>query len=146
MDALKFTSRDSHPPEETACVDEGLHASNEAAAPLHEVQPIACFVHAPDGELIGGVIGRRWGQYCELQRLWVRPSHRRRGIGAMLVKRFEDHAISLGCTDFYLETFSFQAPGLYRALGYRVEYERVGYPHGITKSCMVKRMPALASS
>jgi hypothetical protein len=38
---------------------------------------------------------------------------------------------------FYLETFNFQAPGLYAALGYEVAYEHAVYPHGIVRYCMV---------
>jgi ribosomal protein S18 acetylase RimI-like enzyme len=135
---LTLSTHDSYPPEESALVDRGLGESNNAAAPLHEVQPISCFARTDAGHVVGGAVGRWWSECCELQQLWVEPSHRRQGIGTRLVQAFEAHARSHGCTSFYLETFSFQAPGLYRSLGYEVEYERTGYPHGIVKYHMVK--------
>ncbi|WP_206352285.1 GNAT family N-acetyltransferase [Tautonia rosea] len=109
-------------------------------APLHEVEPIACFVHGESGEVIGGAIGRRWGSCCELQQLWVDPRYRRRGIGSRLVLAFEAHAQSRGCSSFSLETFSFQSPRFYRTLGYEVAYDHPVYPHGIVKSIMVKHV------
>jgi GNAT superfamily N-acetyltransferase len=98
MPAYTLTAHDSHPPAESALVDDGLGASNEAAAPLHEVQPIACFARTPSGLVVGGAVGRWWGTCCEVQQLWVEPAHRRQGIGARLVLAFEAHARQHGCT------------------------------------------------
>lgn len=138
MPAITIDTYNSHPPEECALVDSGLGQSNDEAAPLHEVQPLSCFARLDSGQVIGGAVGRRWGQCCELQQLWVQPSGRRQGTGSRLMQSFETLARSHGCTSIYLETFSFQAPRLYRSLGYEVEFEREGYPHGIVKFHMVK--------
>ena len=76
----------------------------------------------------------------EIQDLFVLADYRRQGIGAMLIRAFEARAQTYGCTVFYLETFNFQAPGLYRSLGYEVAYEHAVYPHGIVKYIMVKNL------
>jgi ribosomal protein S18 acetylase RimI-like enzyme len=136
---LTYTVHDELPPE-AAVVDEGLGDANAAAAPLHEVRPLACFARDGSGLVIGGAVGRTWGTCCELQQLWVRPSHRRCGIGARLVREFERHAEARGAHTFYLETFSFQAPGLYRSLGYRVKLELRGFAPGIAKFTMVREL------
>ena len=143
---IAFSSHDGHPPEACAFVDQGLGAFNAAAAPLHEVQAISCFARDVTGQVIGGAVGRRWGPCCELQQLWVEPSHRRQGMGAALVRAFEAHASTHGCTSFYLETFSFQAPSVYIGLGYHVEYARAVYPHGIVKYHMAKQVGSGASA
>jgi GNAT superfamily N-acetyltransferase len=147
MATIAITVHDSHPPAEAAMVDDGLEAANAAAAPLHEVRPIACFARTSSGELVGGAVGRRWGACCELQQLWVEPAHRHAGIATRLIGEFEAHARRHGCTSFYLETFDFQAPALYASLGYRVAYEHTPYPHGIVKFVMVKQLaPAAAAA
>ena len=138
MIGLRFCVLDAVPSEEAGIVDAGLGESNSAAAALHEVVPLSCFARAPEGRVVGGAIGRTWGLCCELQQLWVAPEHRRQGIGARLVREFEDRAVARGCHTFYLETFSFQAPALYRSLGYEVRCEIHGFAPGVVKYTMVR--------
>ena len=137
MSRLSFTVHDKLPPE-AEIVDHGLGAANDAAAPLHEVQPLSAFARDEEGTVVGGAVGRTWRRCCELQQLWVREASRRQGIGAALVRAFEARARARGCTIFYLETFNFQAPDFYRGLGYDTAYEHRVYPHGIVKHVMVK--------
>ncbi|TWU30023.1 GNAT family N-acetyltransferase [Bythopirellula polymerisocia] len=136
---ISLSTHDGCPQEVSAIIDSGIGEANDAAAPLHEVQPISCFARSGSGSVVGGAIGRRWGACCELQQLWVAPSHRRQGIGSQLLMAFEEHAKRHGCTYFCLETFSFQTPELYQSRGYQVEYERKGYPHRIVKYHMIKQ-------
>jgi ribosomal protein S18 acetylase RimI-like enzyme len=137
-DQLAFTVHDGVPREEGKVVDAGLGTSNEAAAPLHEVLALSCFARLPSGVVIGGAVGRTWGSCCELQQLWVEPRFRRRGIGRRLVRKFEQRAESRGCSTFYLETFNFQAPDLYRSLGYEMKLELQGFTGGVVKYTMVR--------
>ena len=82
---FNVSAHDSYPPQETALVDHGLGEANDAAAPLHEVRPLSCFARTQAGRVVGGAVGRWWGQCCELQQLWVEPSYRCRGIGTQLI-------------------------------------------------------------
>jgi ribosomal protein S18 acetylase RimI-like enzyme len=136
---LSISVHDNLPEAEAHIVDIGLGEANDAAAQLHEVRPLSCFARDETGQVVGGAIGRWWGQCCELQQLWVKPEARHRGTGSCLVRAFEGRAREYGCLSFYLETFSFQAPGFYQALGYEVAYEHKVYPHGIVRYLMVKR-------
>lgn len=137
---LSITIHDEVPEAEGRLVDDGIGESNQTVAPLSEVAPLACFARLPAGAVIGGAVGRTWGRCAELQQLWVEQGYRRRGIGARLVRAFEQRAIERGCRTFYLETFSFQAPALYRALGYTVKLEITGFGGDITKYVMVRDM------
>jgi len=128
------------PADAAAIVDQGLGEANNAAAPLHEVRALACFVRDAAGRVIGGAVGRTWGACCELQQLWVAPELRRAGLGAAMVRRFEARAVARGCRHFHLETFSFQAPSLYRALGYDVVQRNAAFPHGIVEFVMAKEV------
>ena len=125
---------------EAALVDAGLVDANERAAPLDDLLPVVCLARSPAGLVVGGAVGRTWGECAELQKLWVAPAQRRRGIGAELVRRFEAIGIERGCRTFYLTTFSFQAPALYAALGYAVAHELGGFPGGIVKFEMVRKV------
>ena len=66
---------------------------------------------------------------------------RRAGLGRQLLQAFEARAQQRGCRQFYLETFSFQAPGFYAALGYRIAHRIDGFAPGISKCLMVRELP-----
>jgi GNAT superfamily N-acetyltransferase len=121
-------------------VHEGLGESNNRAAPIHLVKSLACFAKCLPDIVVGGALGRTWGECCELQQLWVTEEYRRRGIGTRLLKLFEERAYARGCRAFYLETFSFQSPEFYRSLGYEIKLEITGFPGGISKYVMVKHL------
>jgi GNAT superfamily N-acetyltransferase len=140
MTAFQLTVHDAPDAGDARVVDTGLDDANDAAAPLHEVRPLACFLRDGDGAVVGGAVGRRWGECAELQQLWVRPDLRRQGLGAQLVRAFESRAAEHGCRTVYLETFSFQAPRLYASLGYQMRHTIEGFGHGIAKHLMVHRL------
>ena len=135
-------------------VDAGLGQANAAAAPLHEVRALACFAHDEgankigkvSGTVIGGAVGRSWGACAELQQLWVHADHRRAGLGTELLRRFEARAAERGCSLFYLDTFSFQAPAFYPKLGYAPVLANPAFAQGIVKYTMQRRVavPAVA--
>ena len=136
--ALRFEVHDDVPADAGRIVDDGIGAFNTAAAPLGDVKRLSCFARVPDGEVVGGAVGRTWGECRKLQQLWVSAARRREGIGAALLAHFETRAAQRGCRTVYLDTFSFQAPEFYRGLGYAVAAEIRGFPDGIVKHLMVK--------
>ena len=140
MAPITITGHDDVPRSDGVIVDAGLCGFNDAAAPLHEVRPMACFARTPDGAVIGGAVGRTWGPAAEIQQLWVADAHRHRGVGTALVRAFEARAAERGCRSCYLETLSFQAPRFYAALGYRVVFELRELPYGIVRFTMLREL------
>lgn len=126
-------------------IDAGLHRHNLQAADLAAVRPLFFFARDADGAVIGGLRARVWGGAWEVQQLWVDARHRRRGIGSALLCQLEAAARSRGGTSMYLETFSFQAPALYARNGYEVACRLEGFPDGIVKYVMRRRLDAEAT-
>jgi GNAT superfamily N-acetyltransferase len=140
--SIRLTVHDDVPPAEAAVIDAGLGAFNDEAMALRDVRGLAAFARDASNHVVGGAVGRTWGECCELQQLWVAPAHRRAGLGARLVREFEQRAVDRGCRRVSLETFSFQAQPFYEALGYSVALELRGYTQGVAKFTMTKPIAA----
>ncbi len=129
-------------PEPWAAVDEFLDAFNHAHGAIRDSHHFGVMARDAKGVIVGGAVGRSWGQNSELQQLAIASHCRGLGVGTQLMDRFEAEASSRGCTLVYLDTFSFQAPAFYGRRGYRVVHETPGFTHGIVKFTMHKRLLA----
>jgi ribosomal protein S18 acetylase RimI-like enzyme len=125
---------------QVAALRQQLGQYNISTAHIDEGQDLAVFVHAPDGELIAGIVGWTWGQCLEISFLWVHPGYRERGYGARLVRQIEAAAVARACQVSALDTYSFQAPAFYEKLGYEAFGVIDGYPRGYQKIFYRKRL------
>ena len=92
------------------------------------------------GAFAGGLVGQTFMGWLAVDGLWVAAAHRGRGHATALMARAEAEARARGATDAVLDTFSFQAPGCYRKLGYR-EFARLdGFPAGECRHYMTKSL------
>lgn len=73
------------------------------------------------------------GDICEMKRMFVRPMHRGRGVGKLLVTRLFEEARALGYRRMNLDTEDtmVEAVGLYRAMGFQPidRYNDDPHPH-----------------
>jgi GNAT superfamily N-acetyltransferase len=135
---VHLTVHDNDDLPEAALVEAGLDATNAAVAALRNVRPLVVFAREQAEDVVGGAVGRTWGECCELRQLWVAESHRQCGLGTRLVREVERRARERGCRRLYLETFSFQAKPFYEKLGYQVIAEINGFEDGIVKYLMIR--------
>jgi len=89
---------------------------------------------------MGGCMGTIWGEVVEIDLLWVDSRLRGNGYGRKLLLTLEREAKSQQCHTSLLDTFSFQAPGFYRRLGYEVFGVIKGYPSGYEKYFLNKQL------
>ena len=82
------------------------------------------------GEIIGGLWGEVARDYLYIDLLFVPETARGSGIGRSLMHQAEQEAVRRGCHAVWLSTYSFQAPGFYQKLGYRVFGELPAYSLG----------------
>jgi len=137
-----ITATEEVPEDIARAIEGGVMDFNFLHGPMGDAAQVFACARASDGKLIGGAMGRRWGEYCELQYLWVKTEHRGQELGRNLLKAFEDKAAERGCRVFILDTFSFQAPSFYAKHGYEVLHEISGLPQGNSKFTMRKVLGA----
>ncbi len=118
----------------------GLYGYNEQFAGPMDNSMLIVGARDPQKKIIGGLIanlqsGWKW---MHLERLWVEESHRRTGIGRLLVETAEQEGRKRGCLHVAVDTFEFQARGFYEKQGYHVYAVLEDYPAGHRKFMLRK--------
>ena len=84
-------------------------------------------------KVVGGIVGEVWTTVLFIQLFWIEQKLRGKDHGTKLIKAIEDEARRFGATHSYVDTMSFQAPGFYRACGYKEFGSIKGYPGNVTR-------------
>ena len=101
-------------------------------------RPLTVVAHDAGGVLVGGVSGRTiYGHYL-IEVVWVAESMRAQGLGAKLMNEAEREARERGCYGAQVDTASFQAPGFYEKLGFRIIGTVEDFPRGHARHFMQK--------
>ncbi|HEU4651976.1 MAG TPA: GNAT family acetyltransferase [Croceibacterium sp.] len=112
------------------------HNRAEVAIPAKlAVQPDLLLVALDQGKVVGTTMAGYDGHRGWLYAVAVRGSHRRSGVGSLLVREAERRLARLGCTKINLQVRAENAAvaAFYRALGYAVE-ERVSMGKRLAES------------
>ncbi len=91
------------------------------------------------GRFIGGLTGSTYLGWLYVDLLFVEEKYRGQGVGTHLLKTAETWAKKRGCHHVNLNTITFQAPGFYRKLGYKV-FGRLSYPKGNIRYFLKKKL------
>ena len=89
---------------------------------------------------VGGIVGEVWTTVLFIQLFWIEQKLRGKNHGTRLIKAIEDEAKRFGATHSYVDTMSFQAPGFYRACGYKEFGSIEGYPGNVTRHWFTKSL------
>ncbi|MEM9046685.1 MAG: GNAT family N-acetyltransferase [Pseudomonadota bacterium] len=77
-----------------------------------------------DGTFAGGLHAYTLYGWCFIKLLVIEPKHRGKGIGRDLMTRLETEMRSIGIKGLWVDTYGYQAEGLYTGLGF-TEYGRL---------------------
>jgi len=101
--------------------------------------PIAVQIKAED-VVIAGAAGRTFGDWLQLNTLWVSDDYRGQQLGAKILAQLENAARGRGCKKCLLDTLNFQAMPFYQKFGYEVVWTQQDYPKTGCKYFMVKQL------
>ncbi|MGI8655879.1 MAG: GNAT family N-acetyltransferase [Pyrinomonadaceae bacterium] len=116
--------------EDVRRISEGLGKYNLEQTGRNDFRKLNIFVRDGDGEIIGGVIGGTYWGWLYVDLLWIDERARHLGYGRKLLVAAEEEAIKRGCTQVFLDTFSFQARPFYEKHGYTVFGKLKDFPPG----------------
>lgn len=137
---IQYRVEETPRPEEVADLVTELVAFNATKAVAETFEDLAVFAFGEDGARVGGAAGYTHWSWLFISHLWVADGCRGRGIGSELIRRMEEVAKRRECRRAHLDTYSFQAVGFYRRLGY-AEFGRLDdYPTGHTRYFMTRAL------
>ena len=129
-DALKL-SRGTN--EDALLVRNKLIEFNSKYASSGRYEELKLVLKNDEEEIVAGLNGAvRWN-WLDVDILWVSDNYRGQGLGRRLLEEAELFARAKECTFIKLNTFSFQAPEIYKKFGYEViaiiDNAPIGYKH-----------------
>ena len=117
-----------------------LYDYNVEQTGVDDGQWLAIFVRDEHRVIQAGAEGWTWCGSCYLRHVWVHRDWRGQGLGTQLLQAVEQQARLRGCQQIVLESFSFQAPGFYRKLGYEEFAVLPEHPRGHYNAYLRKRL------
>jgi GNAT superfamily N-acetyltransferase len=137
--SFRVTVEDEPAEADIGVLVDALEVYNQGRWPKQPpVRPLAVFVRS-DAKIVAGLSGRTYGGWLRVIDLWVSDGLRGQGIGRELMAKAEIRARERGCHSAWVDTFSFQALGFYKKLGYE-EFGQLDYPPDNRRHFMRKRL------
>lgn len=141
MEPHQIVVSDVIEPEVEHLLSAGLSAFNDQATGISDWQALAVTVHDPETQqVLGGITGRTSLGLLFLDLFYLPESLRGSGLGARLLKTYEDEGRRRGCRSAVLYTLSFQAPAFYEKQGWQRFGEVPCLPEGTSRVFMSKAL------
>lgn len=132
---MQVTSEPS--PQDVKRVSDAVRSHNIAFMP-DDFCELSVFEKDVTGNIIAGLVASTYWKRLDIRYLWVDVEHRGNGLSSQLLMVAENEAIRRGCRYAQVDTFDFQALGLYLKQGYQVFGELDGYENNHKRSYLQK--------
>ena len=123
---LRLENTESRKAQEIGGLIRSYNRSKREAA---ESEPLNIYVEDDSGELMAGLVGETFGNWLEIEYLFVKEDLRGQGIGSQLLQQAESEAKKRNCRFAFVNTYQFQAPAFYQKHGYKEVFTLKDYPY-----------------
>ena len=106
-----------------------IRSYNRSKREVAESEPLNLYVEDEHGEIIAGLVAETFGNWLEIEYLFVKEDLRGQGIGSQLLHQAESEAKKRNCRYVFVNTYHFQAPNFYQKQGYKEVFTLTDYPY-----------------
>ena len=106
-----------------------IRSYNLSKREVAESEPLNLYVEDDSGELVAGLVAETFGNWLEIEYLFVKEDLRGQGIGSQLLQQAECEAKKRNCRFAFVNTYQFQAPAFYQKQGYKEVFTLKDYPY-----------------
>ena len=110
-------------------IGELVRSYNRSKREAAESEPLNLYVEDDSGELLAGLVAETFGNWLEIEYLFVKEELRGQGIGSQLLQQVESEAKKRNCRYVFVNTYQFQAPAFYQKYGYKEVFVLKDYPY-----------------
>jgi len=107
---------------------------------FNQRKSLAVTVKDEKGVVLAGACGVIFGNWLQVNILWVNQELRGKDYGSKLLKEIEQKAKNQGCKECLLDTLDFQAMPFYKKHGYKIAWTQKNYPLTGCKYFMTKTL------
>ena len=122
---LKLENIESKRTQELANLVRAYNRSNREPS---KSEPLNIYLEDEDGNLVAGMVAETFGNWLEIEYLYVSDDLRGQGIGSKILETAENESRNRGCKYSFVDTFNFQAPKFYKKHGYKEVFALKKYP------------------
>ena len=106
-----------------------IRSYNRSKREAAESEPLNLYVEDDSGELMAGLVAETFGNWLEIEYLFVKEDLRGQGVGSQLLHLAESEAKMRNCRYVFVNTYQFQAPAFYQKQGYKEVFTLKDYPY-----------------
>ena len=106
-----------------------IRSYNRSKREAAESEPLNLYVEDDSGQLMAGLVAETFGNWLEIEYLFVKEDLRGQGIGSQLLQQAESEAKKRNCRFAFVNTYQFQAPAFYQKHGYKEVFTLKDYPY-----------------
>lgn len=106
-----------------------IRSYNRSNREVAESEPLNIYVEDENGQLMAGLVAETFGNWLEIEYLFVKEDLRGQGIGSQLLQQAESEAKKRNCRFAFVNTYQFQAPAFYQKYGYDEVFTLKDYPY-----------------
>lgn len=122
---LKLENAESKRTQELANLIRAYNRSNREQS---KNEPLNIYLEDEKGNLVAGMVAETFGNWLEIEYLYVSDSLRDQGLGSRILEMAENESRNRGCKYSFVDTFNFQAPKFYEKHGYKEVFALEKYP------------------
>ena len=110
-------------------IGELVRSYNRSKREAAESEPLNLYIEDEHGRLLAGLVAEPFGNWLEIEYLFVKEELRGQGIGSQLLQQAESEAKKRNCRFAFVNTYQFQAPAFYQKYGYKEVFTLKDYPY-----------------
>ena len=123
---VRLENKESHKAQE---IRDLIRTYNRSKREEAESEPLNLYVEDEKGNLMAGLVAETFGNWLEIEYLFVKEELREQGIGSQLLQQAENEAKKRNCRFAFVNTYQFQAPDFYLSHGYKEVFALQDYPY-----------------